>query len=415
MKIFIDVTSSCRSVQNTGMQRMTRKIFGELCRFTDVYPISWNTVGNFYTELGATEYRLLTDPFGVNPHPMGRPEFRGQDPATEFWRLLRRRRINMNDEIGSKDVFFVPDIFRDRRRKALPHFLERIRARKVAIFHDATDLRLTSVYGDRSRKSRPYLEALALFDLVICVSNEARDDLHYFWQKYGCEPAKTCVEPWPGEFESFAGEADPPPPTGYGVASSLPYSQNTSSNLVVYVSSFHGRKNHLTLLCAAEKLWQQGLKFELKLIGRNVGAPFNSIVREIWKLRMRGRPLRWLRHVDDQTLLRAYRDCRFTVYPSLMEGFGLPIAESLAHEKPCVCGGNGALGEIAQGGGCLIVDQTSEDALAAGIKKLLTDQETYARLTREARTRTFRSWSDYTQKLLEYLCVTTPRESATAV
>jgi glycosyltransferase involved in cell wall biosynthesis len=404
MKIFIDVTSSCRSVQNTGMQRMTRKVFGELCLSTDVYPISWNTVGNFYTELGATEYRLLTDPFGVNPHPMGRPEFRGQDPATEFWRLLRRRRINMNDEIGSKDVFFVPDIFRDRRRKALPHFLERIRARKVAIFHDATDLRLTSVYGDRSRKSRPYVEALGLFDLVICVSNEARDDLHYFWQKYGCEPAKTCVEPWPGEFESFAGEAD-----------SFPYSQNTSSNLVVYVSSFHGRKNHLTLLCAAEKLWRQGLKFELKLIGRNVGAPFNSIVREIWKLRMRGRPLRWLRHVDDQTLLRAYRDCRFTVYPSLMEGFGLPIAESLAHEKPCVCGGNGALGEIAQGGGCLIVDQTSEDALAAGIKKLLTDQETYVRLTREARTRTFRSWSGYTEKLLEHLCITTSRASATAV
>src|SRR5438045_9520023 len=105
----------------------------------------------------------------------------------------------MNDEIGSKDVFFVPDIFRDRRRKALPHFLERIRARQVAIFHDATDLRLTSVYGDRSRKSRPYLEALALFDLVICVSNEARADLHYCCQIYGCARDDTCVAPWPGE------------------------------------------------------------------------------------------------------------------------------------------------------------------------------------------------------------------------
>jgi glycosyltransferase involved in cell wall biosynthesis len=399
MRIFIDVTSSCRSVQNTGMQRMTRKIFGELWRVTDVYPISWNTVGNFYTELGATEYRLLTEPFEIRSHPMARPEFRGQDPFTEFWRFLWRRRIPIEKEVGPNDVFFVPDIFRDLRRERLPEFLKQTQARKVAIFHDATDLRLSSVYGDRSRKSRPYVESLALFDLVICVSNEARDDLHYFWQKYDCEPAKTCVEPWPGEFEGAVQQPG----------------DGTRSNLVVYVSSFHGRKNHLTLLRAAEKLWQQGSKFELHLIGRNVGAPFNSIVREIWKLRMRGRPLRWLRHVDDQTLLHAYRDCRFTVYPSLMEGFGLPIAESLAHGKPCVCGGNGALGEIAQGGGCLIVDQTSEDALAAGIKKLLTDQETYERLTHEARTRTFRSWSDYTQKLLEHLCVTTPRASATAV
>jgi glycosyltransferase involved in cell wall biosynthesis len=147
------------------------------------------------------------------------------------------------------------------------------------------------------------------------------------------------------------------------------------------------------------------LNFELHLIGRNVGMPFNEIVRELWKLRMRGRPVRWLRHVDDETLLRAYRDCRFTVYPSLMEGFGLPIAESLAHGKPCVCGGNGALGEVARGGGCLIVDQTGEDTLAAGIKELLTDEMTYTRLSAEARARKFRSWADYTKKLLEHLQV----------
>jgi len=59
-----------------------------------------------------------------------------------------------------------------------------------------------------------------------------------------------------------------------------------------YVSSFHGRKNHLKLLYAAEQLWREGIRFDLKLIGRNVGGPLNKIVREIWKLRMRGRPLR---------------------------------------------------------------------------------------------------------------------------
>ncbi|MFZ0916487.1 MAG: glycosyltransferase, partial [Candidatus Udaeobacter sp.] len=207
------------------------------------------------------------------------------------------------------------------------------------------------------------------------------------------------VEPWPGEFEGAAQRA----------------SDDARSNLVVYVSSFHGRKNHLTLLRAAEKLWRDGLAFDLRLIGRNVGVPFNKIVREIWRLQLRGRPLRWLRHVNDETLSRSYYDCRFTVYPSLMEGFGLPIAESLAHGKPCVCGGNGALGESARGGGCLIVDQTSTDALAKGIKKLLTDEETYARLSCEARARTFRSWSDYTEKLLAHLRVTEPRASATAV
>jgi glycosyltransferase involved in cell wall biosynthesis len=387
MKLFIDVTSACRSPQNTGMQRMTRKIFAELSRRLCVQPISWNKVGNCYTELGQTEFGFLTRPFEARAGGAARPEWRGEDPLTEFYRVLRRRRFNLAEEIGDDDVFLVPDIYRDRRREALPGFVRRSRARTIAIFHDATDLRLTDVYPDREKKTRPYVESLALFDLVICVSEEARNDLHYFWKRYGCDPTKTCVEPWPGEMESAR-----PPAEGHEVTDS-----------VLYVSSFHARKNHLGLLRAAEKLWHEGLKFQLRLIGRNVGAPFNKIVREIWKLRMRGQPILWLRHVDDQTLLRAYRECAFTVYPSLMEGFGLPISESLWHGKPCLCGGNGALGEVARGGGCLIVDQANAAALADGIKSLLLDHQLLSRLSAEARARKFRSWSDYIERFLVYL------------
>jgi glycosyltransferase involved in cell wall biosynthesis len=386
MKVFIDVTSSCRSAQNTGMQRMTRRIFAELNQRLDVRPISWNTAGDFYVDLGPREFQFLTQPFAAHSNAMAHPEWRGEDPFTESLRMFRRRRFNLDQEIGAADVFFVPDIFRDGRRDALPAFLKRTTARKVAIFHDATDLRLTNVYPDRERKSRPYLEALALFDLVICVSEEARDDLHHFWNKYGCRATETAVELWPGELDGAQLSA-----TG------------ESEDSVLYVSSFHGRKNHLKLLSAAEQLWSEGLRFNLTLIGRNVGAPFNKIVRAIWKLRMRGRPVRWLRHVDDETLLRAYRECRFTVYPSLMEGFGLPIVESLLHGKPCICGDNGALGEISRGGGCLIVDQTKTEALADGIKTLLQDRQLYSRLAAEARARKFRSWSDYIEKLLAHL------------
>ena len=398
MKIFMDVTSSCTSVQNTGMQRMSRKIFGELSRRQGiaVRPICWNRVGQGYVELGEPERRYLTRPFQVRARSMSRPDLMGRDPFSEFIRWLGRRRIDLKAEIGDEDVFLVPDIYRDSRRLKLADFLRQTPARKVAIFHDATDLRLTSVYGDRSRKSRPYLESLSLFDLVICVSEEAEQDLHFFWKKYGCRRTASCVEPWPCELEAFGEERQV-------AMAEVPESARGGEGAVLYVSSFHGRKNHLLLLHAAEKLWNEGLRFQLCLIGKNVGAPWNKIVRQIRALQMRGRPLRWLRHVNDEILLRAYRECSFTVYPSLMEGFGLPIVESLLHGKPCICGGNGALGEVARGGGCLVVDQRSEEALAAGIKKLLTDRDTYARFCAEARARRFRSWSDYTEKLIEHL------------
>jgi glycosyltransferase involved in cell wall biosynthesis len=397
--ICLDVTSSCRSVQNTGMQRMTRKIFAELSGRMAVTPVCWNQIGRFYQRLGPTELKLLTNPFEVRSNASARPESRGQNPVAEFLRFISLSRFQFGS-LTSKDIFLAPDILHDTRRWSLPKRIRRTKARTVAIFHDATSLRLTSVYdnGGRARRYRAYIELLAKFDLVVCISQEAQDDLQHFWRKFELEPVPTCVETWPIEFDvARANEID-----------------EGRKILIVYVSSLEARKNHLLLLRAAERLWKGGLSFELHLIGRTTGLPGRRVVSQVHKMQQQGYTVRWLQHVDDATLLRAYRDCHFTVYPSLMEGFGLPIAESLWHGKPCVCGGNGALGEIAQGGGCLIVDQTSEEALAAGMKKLLTDQESYRRLRDEARARTFRTWKDYIDNLLAHLHSGEPGKSIAA-
>ena len=95
----------------------------------------------------------------------------------------------------------------------------------------------------------------------------------------------------------------------------------------------------------------------------------------------------------------AYRESSFTVFPSLMEGFGLPIVESLWHGRPVVCGGNGALGEISRGGGCAIADTESVDSIAAEIRRLLTDESHYEILYLQAHFRSFRDWSHYWQDL----------------
>jgi glycosyltransferase involved in cell wall biosynthesis len=386
--IYLDATSSCRSVQNTGMQRMTRKIFAELSRRTEITPICWNQIGKCYQTLGPTEWKLLTRPFDVRSGATARPESRSQNPVVEFLRLISLPRFRF-ESLVAEDVFLAPDIFHDSRRRLLPDLLSRTKARTAAIFHDATTLRLTSIYPAPRRRvrHRTYTEALSRFDVVICISRESRDDLEQFWRTFGCKPTVTCVELWPMEFDAVR-------PTN---------ESDQSTNLVVYVSSLESRKNHLLLLRAVERLWKEGLSFELHLIGRTTGLFGRRVVKQVRNMQNRGYAVRWLRHVDDATLLRAYHDCRFTVYPSLMEGFGLPIAESLWHGKPCICGGNGALGEVARGGGCLIVDQTSEEALAAGMKKLLTDQESYRRLCDEARARTFRTWKDYIDNLLTHL------------
>jgi hypothetical protein len=91
------------------------------------------------------------------------------------------------------------------------------------------------------------------------------------------------------------------------------------------------------------------------------------------------------------------------VYPSEVEGFGLPIVESLAHGRPVLCGRTGAIGELAREGGCLAVDVTDTAALREGLRQLLTDGTLHARLAMEARRRPVRTWDAYGQDVASLL------------
>jgi glycosyltransferase involved in cell wall biosynthesis len=385
--IFIDVTGACKSPRSTGMQRITRQIFCRLASSTPTTPISWNLVGNRYQLLGRRERDLLEQPSRFLARPTARPEFRGEYFFAELHRQFFRKPIRPARELGSGDILLVPDIYRDGRLRLLPRLITDTKARTVAIFHDAAALRLPLLYPKTRPRFRSYIVSLATFDLVICVSDASREELLRLWSEFETLPTETIVETWPVELNAEEQDEPSGPPRG----------------LIVSVGSFEPRKNHITLLRAADKLWRSGLTFQLKLIGRSTSSFGGRVKAELRRLRRAGHAIHWSKQINDQTLHRAYRECRFTVYPSLLEGFGLPIGESLWHGKPCVCGGNGALGEIARGGGCLIVDQTSDDALAEGIKNLLLDRQLYSRLCDEARARKFRSWSDYIEKFLIHL------------
>ena len=56
-----------------------------------------------------------------------------------------------------------------------------------------------------------------------------------------------------------------------------------------------------------------------------------------------------LEHVDDRKLGWLYKHAAYTIYPSLYEGWGLPISESLTHGTPCVASNTSSMPEAAQG------------------------------------------------------------------
>ncbi|MDB6128601.1 MAG: glycosyl transferase group 1, partial [Verrucomicrobia bacterium] len=120
-------------------------------------------------------------------------------------------------------------------------------------------------------------------------------------------------------------------------------------------------------------------------------------------LQAAGRPLRYDGPLSDDQVAEAYGECAFTVYPSIAEGFGLPVIESLARGRPCICSARGALGEHSRQGGCVALDSVDPRTLADAISRLLKSPEEVARLSAAARSRTFKTWSAYAGEVSSWM------------
>ena len=77
-----------------------------------------------------------------------------------------------------------------------------------------------------------------------------------------------------------------------------------------------------------------------------------------------GGALRWLRYVPDADMLPLLHQASALVFPSLHEGFGLPVLEAFAARTPVISANTTALAEIAPGGGALMVNPHSSGELA---------------------------------------------------
>jgi len=103
--------------------------------------------------------------------------------------------------------------------------------------------------------------------------------------------------------------------------------------------------------------------------------------------------VRFLGWVDPSELEGLYAAAACFLFPSLLEGFGLPILEAMARGVPVACSGRGALGEVA-GDAALLFDPESEPAIAAAIARLLDDSVEAERLRVAGRERAARfSWA----------------------
>jgi len=158
----------------------------------------------------------------------------------------------------------------------------------------------------------------------------------------------------------------------------------------LYVGTLEPRKNLARALRAFASVAEALPGCRFVIVGQR-GWRYDEVLREAAHPALHGR-VSFLGYVPEERLPALYAHALALVYPSLYEGFGLPVVESMACGTPVLTSRSSSLGEIGEGA-ALLVDPTDEKALADALHALATDEGLRQDLRTKglARARTF-SW-----------------------
>jgi glycosyltransferase involved in cell wall biosynthesis len=277
----------------------------------------------------------------------------GADEDLEAWarRLLHRPRRRHDHGLARS----CPGLF-TLLRPAERHF-----QRELGVLYDFTPLLMPWAHAGETREhfGRFFARTVQRCDKAVAISRATREDAAWLCAL----PPDDVVIGYPGP--SLCARAH---------ASALPVER--SRHVILVVSALEPRKNGRFLLDWFLDTDALGPEFELWWAG-----PRAWWATRAWLSNMdrRGRPgkdrrdrVKFLGMVSDARLCELYRRAAFTIYPSLYEGFGFPVLDSLLHDAPVACSLHSSLQEFA-GPGVYYFDACDHASLDAACRDLLAD------------------------------------------
>ncbi|MCU1526577.1 MAG: Mannosylfructose-phosphate synthase, partial [Frondihabitans sp.] len=364
----VDVDFCARHGFTSGVQRVVRETFKR-----------WNQTDPFtlvaWTQDASTMRR-------VSPRERARvvawsPDNRGDRPL--FFADGSAKLV-----VPWKTAVVLPEVTPERYSAELACLVEHSGNATIAIGYDAIPV-VNGAYVSRDDSIQfvHYLSILKHVDVILAISESAGAEFEGFSRALGAQGL-----PGP-RVEVLSLPSEP------SVTADAAEVKHPGKPVVVSVGSHEPRKNQIAIAYAAELLWRRGREFGLVLIGGSGPVWYTDLDDKINELSISGYPITILRGVTDRELATAYSNARFTVFTSLHEGYGLPVTESLAAGTPVITSNYGSTSEIARDGGCVMVDPTDIEAIAAAMELLLTDDAALSDLERQIADRPVTTWDAY--------------------
>jgi glycosyltransferase involved in cell wall biosynthesis len=358
---------------STGVQRVVRSLARSLQQLgVEIYYVRWDQSINDLRALTADEQRHLArwnGPEYVAPRPYEEPQ-RGE------WIILPELMIPMNPPDGS-----------------LIDRLHKKGFRVASIFYDLIPYKMADLYPAATRDYfAGYWSVISRSDAILPISHAVGDDLVAYYKNRLTELNNLHVRvrpvPLAGELLEFP-----------RVTAARPH-ERRGLNLLM-VGTREPRKNHLLFLEAVQNARAHGADIYVTIAGRS-GA-FPDLDEKLQELAAREDWITLLEHVDDAALAHLYAAADMGAYASFEEGFGLPVIESLWAGRPSLCHNDGAIAEVAEGGGCFQTDMRDPGAISEALQRLAADPALVVSLGEDARRRPIKTWDAYGREIIAVL------------
>jgi glycosyltransferase involved in cell wall biosynthesis len=233
--------------------------------------------------------------------------------------------------------------------------------REIGILYDFTTLLLPWTHGPQTREhfGAFFAKTSALCDKLVAISLSTKRDAQWLC----AADNQDIVVGYPGPSLCVRQHACPDPVV-------------RGDNIILVVSALEPRKNAPFLLDWFQATDVLGADMELWWVGPKAWWTSRELMTNLKRRafkRQSGRRIRFLGKVSDRRLCELYQQAFFTIYPSLYEGFGLPVLDSLAHATPVLCSYHSSLQELA-GPGVFYFDPCDPATLNEACRQVLASR-----------------------------------------